>query len=107
MGAANELTNQIIDFVYRQGGYAWRSASVGVFDAKRMHFRAAAKKGVADVLACFKGQLIAIEIKIGADRLSPEQEGFLENINAAGGNSCVVKDFEGFKEWWIAQYPLP
>ena len=100
MSAANELTNQIIDHIYRAGGYAWRSTSVGVFDTKRMHFRASAKKGVSDVLACFRGELIAIEIKIGKDRLSDEQEGFMRNIQAAGGSAVIARTFEQFKEEW-------
>ncbi len=105
MSAATELTNQIIDFIYRQGGYAWRASSVGVFDSKRAMFRASAKKGVSDILACFKGQLIAVEIKIGKDRLSPEQEGFLMNVSAAGGNTFIASDFAGFEAWWGKQYP--
>lgn len=100
MSRATELTNQIIDFIYRQGGYAWRSSSVGVFDTKQQRFRAAAKKGVADVLACYRGRLVAVEVKIGTDRLSDEQDGFLRNVGAAGGIGFVAKDFDGFKEQW-------
>lgn len=105
MSAASELTNNVIDFIYRQGGYAWRSSSVGVFDSKRAMFRASAKKGVSDILAVFKGQLIAIEIKIGKDRLSPEQEGFLLNVSAAGGNTFIASDLAAFENWWAKQYP--
>ena len=100
MSRANELTNNIIDFIYRQGGYAWKSTSTGVFDQRRGIFRTAAKKGVADILACRNGRFIAIEIKIGKDRLSPEQEGFLKNIEYAGGLWFVAKDIDSFKEWW-------
>lgn len=105
MSAANKLTNQIIDFVYRHNGYAWRSSSTGVFDQKVGAYRTAAKKGVSDILAVFRGQLIAIEVKIGKDRLSPEQEGFLMNVSAAGGNTFVASDFARFEEWWKKQYP--
>ena len=98
--ASAELTNEVIDHVYRAGGYAWRASSVGVFDTKQMHFRAAAKKGVSDVLACFKGRLIAIEIKIGSDKLSDEQVGFMRNIENAGGVAIVATDPEQFKEAW-------
>lgn len=94
--ASADLTNQVINHIYRAGGYAWRATSVGVFDTKQMHFRAAAKKGVADVLACFKGRLIAIEIKIGTDRLSDEQEGFMRNVQHAGGVAIVAKTYEEF-----------
>lgn len=105
MSVATKLTNQIIDFIYRNNGYAWRASSVGVFDTKRAMFRTSAKKGVADILAVFKGQLIAIEVKIGKDRLSLEQEGFLMNVSAAGGNTFIASDFISFKEWWAKQYP--
>ena len=100
MSAANELTNQVIDHIYKAGGYAWRASSVGVFDTKQMHFRAAAKKGVADVLACFRGRLIAVEIKIGTDRLSDEQDGFIRNVEAAGGVAFVARNFEDFRTQW-------
>lgn len=100
MSAATELTNQIIDFVYRRGGYAWRASSVGVYDSKMQSFRTAAKKGVSDVLAVHKSWLIAVEIKIGTDRLSDEQEGFMRNVNHAGGVTMVAKDFEDFKKQW-------
>lgn len=73
---------------------------MGVFDSKRMHFRTAAKKGVSDVLACWKGRLIAIEIKIGTDRLSDEQIGFMRNIQNVGGVAFVVADFKDFKKQW-------
>lgn len=102
MSAATELTNQIIDFIYRNNGYAWRASSTGVFDQKAGAYRTAAKKGVADILACFKGQLIVIEVKIGKDRLSPKQTGFIENIRHAGGTAFVVSNFEEFLFYWSA-----
>jgi len=97
MSASAALTNQIIGFIFQQGGYAWRNNSVGIWDAKKGAYRAGAKKGVSDILACWRGYLIAIEVKIGRDRLRPEQEGFLLNINHVGGRAFVAKDFETFK----------
>lgn len=103
---ANELTNQIIDFIFRNGGFAWRASSVGVFDRSRGLYRTAPKKGVSDILACVPptGQLVAIEVKIGKDRLSEEQIGFLKNVMITGGNTFVAKDFDSFKEWWKKEY---
>ncbi len=100
MSAANELTNQIIDHIYKNGGYAWRASSVGVFDSKRAIFRASAKKGVSDILACFRGRLIAVEVKIGKDKLSDEQLGFMNNIIHAGGRAFISSDFEQFQREW-------
>ena len=100
MSKATELTNQVIGHVYQQGGYAWRASSVGVFDTKQMHFRASAKKGVSDVLACYKGVLLAVEIKIGSDRLSDEQTGFMRNIEHVGGGVIVCGDFTEYLAGW-------
>jgi len=62
----------------------------------------ASKKGVSDILAIIPpyGRLVAIEVKIGKDRLSLEQKGFLKNIEYFGGLSFVAKDFSEFKKWW-------
>jgi len=100
MSLATTLTNNVIDYIFRQGGYAWRASSVGVFDSKQQHFRAAAKKGVADVLACYHGHLVAVEIKIGKDHLSDEQQGFIENVKHYGGIAFVAKDLEDFIGQW-------
>ncbi len=103
MSEANELTNKIIAHVYASGGYAWRASSVGIYDEKRRAYRTASKKGVSDVLACYRGILIAIEVKIGRDRLRPEQEGFLANVRHVGGRAFVAKEFEAFKAEFAAQ----
>lgn len=102
MSIASTLTNQIIATIYSSGGYAWRSSSVGVFDQRVGGYRASSKKGVSDVLGCYHGIFIAIEVKIGKDRLSDEQTGFISNIRHAGGFASVVKTLPEFQEQWIA-----
>src|SRR3990167_3031974 len=100
MSDASNLTNQIIDYIYSVGGYAWRASSVGVYDTKTHAYRTAPKKGVSDILACYKGRLVAVEIKIGKDRLSDEQIGFMRNIQHVGGIAFVATDFESFINSW-------
>ena len=97
---SNQLTTEIIHELYRSGAFAWRASSTGIYDKTIGTYRTAPKKGVSDILACFKGHLIAIEVKIGKDRLSPEQTGFLANVMRAGGEAAVVKTFDEFKVWW-------
>ncbi len=97
MTPANKLTQDVLNSLYNRGAYAWRANSVGLFDKKLGLYRPAAKKGVSDVLACYKGKLIAVEIKIGKDRLSPEQDGFQRSIQSARGIALVVKDLEDFE----------
>jgi hypothetical protein len=42
-------------------------------------------KGVLDINACLKGRFIAIDAKIGRDRLSPTQVNFADSVERAGG----------------------
>jgi len=102
MSEASILTNQIINFIYENGGYAWRASSTGIYDQGKQAYRTAAKKGVSDILACIppSGRLIAVEIKIGRDRLSPEQDGFIRNIRAVGGIAFTACNFDDFVVEW-------
>ena len=102
---ANTLTHAVMAYIVSTGGYAWRASSVGIYDKKVGGWRTAPKKGVSDVIACRDGTLCCIEIKIGKDKLSPEQEGFLKNIAHVGGLTFVAKDFESFKEFWDKSFP--
>src|SRR3990167_8334420 len=77
---ANELTNQILELLYASGAYAWRQNMGGIYDSKLGVYRTGSKKGVADILGVYKSVFIAVEVKIGKDRLSPEQEGFIANV---------------------------
>lgn len=100
MSQATELTNAVIDYIYRQEGFAYRAESSGVFDSKLQLYRTAPKKGVSDIIGIYKGKFLAVEIKIGKDRLSPEQIGFLKNIAHCGGYTFVAKDLPSFQEWF-------
>lgn len=102
MSQANDLTNQIIDYIYRFGGFAWKASSQGTYDDKLQRFRMAPKKGVSDILAIIppNGQLCAIEVKIGRDTMRPEQIGFFKNIEHVGGLTFIAKDFTSFQSWW-------
>jgi hypothetical protein len=103
MSEANTLTNAVIAFLYKQGAFCWRQNTGGTYDASRGIRRMASKRGVSDVLCCFKGRMIAIEIKIGTDRLSPEQEGFIANVRHAGGVAFVVKTIDDLERLWKSE----
>ncbi len=58
------------------------------------------RKGMADVFATYKGKSLNIEIKTGKDRMSEHQLLVQKEIEKAGGYYCVVRDFDGFIEWF-------
>jgi VRR-NUC domain len=55
-------------------------------------------KGVSDILGFSSktGQMIAVEVKIGKDKLSPAQEKFRDNLTAAGGRFIEAKYYQQF-----------
>ena len=50
--------------------------------------------GVPDILACYKGRFIAIEVKNETGKTSPLQDVNLEQIRQAGGISLVARSVE-------------
>ncbi len=48
------------------------------------------EKGIADIIGCHKGRMIAIEIKKPGGKPTSEQLQFLENVKAAGGIGFVA-----------------
>ena len=50
--------------------------------------------GVADIIGCYKGRMIAIELKSPTGRATPDQERFLQNVNDAGGIGFVARTID-------------
>lgn len=96
----NEITQAIKKYIRFNGGYAFRVNSIGVFDPVRQVYRRNNEKGISDLICCYKGLFIAIEIKQGYDKQSEWQKVFEQNVNKAGGIYIIVKSFEQFKNFF-------
>jgi hypothetical protein len=55
-----------------------------------------AQSGVADILGCYNGRFVAIELKRpkGTYGVTPAQSAFLARVHAAGGVSGVARSLE-------------
>ena len=51
-------------------------------------------KGLPDLIGCFGGRFLAIEVKRKSGKVSPEQEVMIARINRAGGLAFVARDLE-------------
>ena len=51
-------------------------------------------KGLPDLIGCFGGRFLAIEVKRKSGKVSPEQEVMIDRINRAGGLAFVARDLE-------------
>ena len=43
------------------------------------------RKGVMDIIACVNGRFVAIDAKVGKDRLKPDQAKYAKAVDRAGG----------------------
>lgn len=113
--SANALTRCVIDFLTYSGFQAERINTMGKrIDNRKQVETVAGKreigsvswikgtgtKGSADISAVIKGRAVKIEIKYGKDRQSADQKAYQQAIESAGGVYLIVKDFDGFIEWF-------
>ena len=101
---ANSTTTAIITYLNYNGCMARRINTHGIYDTKKQTYRklSGQVKGTSDIIGMQKrtGRLIAIEIKIGNDNLSPEQHGFLNDVDEGGGIAMIAKSFDDFLKRW-------
>jgi hypothetical protein len=97
---ANQLAAYAVKVFTRAGYVCWRQNNVAVCD-KGQFRRFVGLRGVSDVIGfhATKGRFLAVEIKVGRDRLSPEQEQFLNAVNRAGGVGIIVRHADDLKEY--------
>lgn len=50
--------------------------------------------GIPDLIGCYKGHFIGVEVKVGKGKPSPIQEVKIRQINNAGGYGIVTWDLE-------------
>ena len=116
---ANGLTKCIVDFIRLSGGYADRINNMGVYRKgkgiiDRGHSviidnggftRSGSRKGIADIMGSYKGKMLAIEVKIGKDRLSEHQKQIQQEVIASGGIYIVARSWEQFYNDWSNAIP--
>ena len=95
------LVRACLDLLTFCGVLCWRNNTTGVYDPARKRFRTfQGRKGVSDILGVLpRGKFLAVECKVGKNKLSPEQELFLGDVERYGGIGLVVYelgDLESF-----------
>jgi hypothetical protein len=111
---ANGLTKCIIDAINLCGGQAERISNTGrVIDTSYTYTNVIGQmktiggskyipgtgtNGTADISAIWNGLSLKIEVKIGMDKLSPQQITYGEHIERAGGIYLVARSYSGFVE---------
>lgn len=105
MSKANDLALFVVEYLFKHGIFACRHGVVAgkaeyinkKGDSKSRFFHGGIVGG-HDIFAWLPptGRFMGIEIKIGSDRLRPEQIGFHSNVVRMGALSLVVRSEEDF-----------
>ena len=80
----SELTSAIRSLLKTAGVFAWKNWSGPM----------SSPKGIADILGCWQGRFVAIEVKRPGGRTTPEQERFLEAVRRHGGIAFVARSID-------------
>ncbi len=105
---ANGLTKCVVKYVTLLGGFATRVTTTGQMRAtgktevsagQMKWVYGTTRRGTPDILGVLNGKQLAVEVKIGKDRLSPAQIEVQQQISAGGGYYFIARDFESVYKW--------
>ena len=95
------IKNAILNWLLHQPGvFAFVCPTTGIYDAKRGFWRTSSKRGIPDLLCCYKGKFIGIEVKTATGRLRPDQISFREALELAGGVFILARSVEDVEKVW-------
>lgn len=90
----SSLVRSCLDLLSLRGVFAFRVNTTGVYDPKRGVFRSFhGLRGVSDILGVLPGgRFLAVECKVGRNKLSDEQQFFIDRILGMGGVAWVIRN---------------
>lgn len=86
------IKREIQDYLEARNIFHW------VNQAGRIPGRTLSKTGVSDLLGCFEGKLLAIEVKSEKGKLSDEQNQFLLDVKFHGGIGFMARSVEDVRK---------
>ena len=95
--SANGLTKCITAWLSLHGHFAGRVNTQGTYSQKLgKYIKSGSRKGMADVTAVVNGRHVSIEVKIGRDKIRPDQLKVKQEIEEAGGAYIIASSFDIF-----------
>lgn len=83
---ANDLTKCVTTYIQFKVGFASRISNQGTYNQRlQKYIPGTSRKGLADIMATFRGLALHIEVKIGKDRQPEAQKRVESEVNGSGG----------------------
>jgi len=89
----HDLQTRIIQIITDRGGVATRVNSGGAISKRGGRIKLA-EAGTSDIIACYRGQYLAIEVKYLDEKISDKQQEFGKKVSVAGGWFQPVNNLE-------------
>lgn len=89
-----DIQSSIMDYLHMKKIFSWKEHSGGMMIEGGTRYMPLGLKGKADILGCYKGLFLAIEVKRPSGKLSVDQAYFLEAIRNAGGIAFVATSID-------------
>jgi hypothetical protein len=95
----SHIQHSILDYLLYRRIFHYRNNTSGIPIGQTGKFRPSRSRGSADIIGCLKpsGRMFAIEVKQPGKKATPEQQAFLDSINASGGLAfvaCSIEDLQ-------------
>ena len=98
MARETELVKAILDYLVLRGVFAWRQNQGGVtreYKGRKRFVRFARVDGISDIIGILPdGRFLALEAKVGNNKVTVSQSGFLGRIQDSGGVARVVRSVQ-------------
>ena len=82
-----KIQKDIMDYLRSIGALPFKQNQIGIYS----------EKGVPDILACYGGYFVAIEVKIPGEKPTKIQQRFLGTIHKAGGQAICATSVSDVK----------
>ena len=92
-----DIQKQIVQYLKMRGAVAVRTNS-GAFKVKDRFVRFNSEEGCSDLLCCYRGFFVALEVKRPGKKPTAKQSGFLGEVEKASGIAAVVTSIDDVRE---------
>lgn len=92
MTPEGKIKREIQDYLEARHIFHW------VNQAGKIPGRKLLKTGISDILGCFNGRLLAIEVKSESGRATKEQGQFIADVLFSGGIAFIARSLEDVRK---------